>query len=120
VAGRQYRPDHARRSQDNLEIFTGRGRPFKRTFCNIHYQRQIFEGKGDFLRKRSIENVMAEFKQNLARYDVKFVRCTTTTSRPIPRGSRSSARPARAGKGELRAAASEIERYGPVSNAAAP
>lgn len=59
--------------RDNLEIFTGRGCPFKCTFCNIHYQREIFAGKGDFLRKRSIPNVMAEFKQNLARYDVKFV-----------------------------------------------
>jgi radical SAM superfamily enzyme YgiQ (UPF0313 family) len=59
--------------KDNLEIFTGRGCPFKCTFCNIHYQREIFAGKGDFLRKRSIANVMAEFRQNLARYDVRFV-----------------------------------------------
>jgi len=59
--------------KDNLEIFTGRGCPFKCTFCNIHYQREIFKGKGDFLRKRSIPNVMAEFKQNLAKYDAKFV-----------------------------------------------
>ena len=59
--------------KDNLEIFTGRGCPFKCTFCNIHYQREIFKGKGDFLRKRSIENVMTEFKENLAKYDVKFV-----------------------------------------------
>jgi radical SAM superfamily enzyme YgiQ (UPF0313 family) len=59
--------------KDNLEIFTGRGCPFKCTFCNIHYQREIFRGKGDFLRKRSIPNVIEEFKQNLAKYDVKFV-----------------------------------------------
>src|SRR5205823_3297260 len=59
--------------KDNLEIFTGRGCPFKCTFCNIHYQREIFKGKGDFLRKRSIPNVIAEFKQNLAKYDVSFV-----------------------------------------------
>jgi anaerobic magnesium-protoporphyrin IX monomethyl ester cyclase len=59
--------------KDNLEVFTGRGCPFKCTFCNIHYQREIFKGKGDFLRKRSIANVMEEFKQNLAKYDPKFV-----------------------------------------------
>lgn len=59
--------------QHNLEVFTGRGCPFKCTFCNIHYQRELFGGKGDFLRKRSIGNVIAELKQNLARYDVRFV-----------------------------------------------
>lgn len=59
--------------KDNLEVFTGRGCPFKCTFCNIHYQRNIFDGKGDFLRKRSIGNVIAELKENVARYDVRFV-----------------------------------------------
>jgi len=59
--------------KDNLEVFTGRGCPFKCTFCNIHYQREIFSPAGDFLRKRSVGNVIAELKQNLARYDVNFV-----------------------------------------------
>lgn len=58
---------------DSLEVFTGRGCPFKCTFCNIHYQREIFDGKGDFLRKRSVANVIAELKENLSRYDVKTV-----------------------------------------------
>jgi anaerobic magnesium-protoporphyrin IX monomethyl ester cyclase len=59
--------------KDNLEVFTGRGCPFKCTFCNIHYQRDLFDGKGDFLRKRSIANVIEELKENLGKYDVKFV-----------------------------------------------
>ncbi len=59
--------------KDNLEVFTGRGCPFKCTFCNIHYQREIFREKGNFLRKRSLENVMAELKENLGKYDVKYV-----------------------------------------------
>lgn len=59
--------------KDNLEVFTGRGCPFKCTFCNIHYQRDLFDGKGDFLRKRSIGNVIAELKENIARYDIRFV-----------------------------------------------
>ncbi len=59
--------------KDNLEVFTGRGCPFKCTFCNIHYQREIFKGKGDFLRKRSIPNVIQELKENLQKYDPKFV-----------------------------------------------
>ena len=59
--------------RDNLEVFTGRGCPFKCTFCNIHYQREIFEDKGDFLRKRSVANVIEELEQNINRYDVKYV-----------------------------------------------
>ncbi|MFZ4520003.1 MAG: B12-binding domain-containing radical SAM protein, partial [Microthrixaceae bacterium] len=59
--------------RDNLEVFTGRGCPFKCTFCNIHYQREIFDGKGDFLRKRSVANVIEELEQNLARYDVSHI-----------------------------------------------
>ena len=59
--------------KESLEIFTGRGCPFRCTFCNIHFQRDLFQGKGDFLRKRSVENVMAELRENMARYDVRFV-----------------------------------------------
>lgn len=59
--------------KDNLEVFTGRGCPFKCTFCNIHYQREIFKGQGDFLRKRSIPNVIEELKQNLQKYDPQYV-----------------------------------------------
>lgn len=59
--------------RENLEVFTGRGCPFKCTFCNIHYQREIFDGKGDFLRKRTVSNVIEELQQNLRRYDVKHI-----------------------------------------------
>ncbi len=59
--------------KDNLEVFTGRGCPFKCTFCNIHFQREIFKGAGDFLRKRSIPNVIEELKQNLQKYDPRYV-----------------------------------------------
>lgn len=59
--------------RDSLEVFTGRGCPFKCTFCNIHYQRDLFADKGDFLRKRSVSNVIAELKHHLERYDPKTV-----------------------------------------------
>lgn len=57
----------------NLEVFTGRGCPFKCTFCNIHFQREQFSDHGDFLRKRSVANVITELEENLRTYDPKYV-----------------------------------------------
>jgi radical SAM superfamily enzyme YgiQ (UPF0313 family) len=58
---------------DNLEIVTGRGCPFKCSFCNIHFQRKLTKGKGNFIRRRSVGNVIQELKMNLNRYDVKYI-----------------------------------------------
>jgi anaerobic magnesium-protoporphyrin IX monomethyl ester cyclase len=59
---------------DNLEVFTGRGCPFRCTFCNIHFQRDSYrKAGGRFLRKRSVANVMEELRQNLHLYDPKMV-----------------------------------------------
>ena len=58
---------------DNLEVMTGRGCPFRCTFCNIHFQRKLTKGKGKFLRRRSVANVMQELKAHLKRYDVKYI-----------------------------------------------
>lgn len=52
----------------HLEIFTGRGCPFKCTFCNIHYQAEIFKGYGSFVRKRSVECVIQELREYVGKY----------------------------------------------------
>jgi radical SAM superfamily enzyme YgiQ (UPF0313 family) len=57
----------------SLEIITGRGCPFQCTFCDIHYQREIFKGAGEFLRKRSVANVIEEFKTNVRKFDPRTV-----------------------------------------------
>ncbi len=59
--------------QDNYEIVTGRGCPFRCTFCNIHYQRKMAEGKGRFVRRRSVRNVLCELTERLRLYDMKYV-----------------------------------------------
>jgi radical SAM superfamily enzyme YgiQ (UPF0313 family) len=57
----------------NLEVFTGRGCPFRCTYCNIHYQRAIFKDAGEFLRKRSVANVMEELRINVRKFDPRTV-----------------------------------------------
>lgn len=57
----------------HLEIFTGRGCPFKCTFCNIHYQAEIFKGYGDFIRKRSVECVIEELREYVGRYKPSYL-----------------------------------------------
>lgn len=58
---------------DNLEVVTGRGCPFSCTFCNIHFQRRLNQGKGSFIRRRSVGNVIAELKHHLERFPVKYI-----------------------------------------------
>lgn len=58
---------------DNLEVVTGRGCPFHCTFCNIHFQRKLSEGKGNFIRRRSVANVIEELKYHLSKYDIKYI-----------------------------------------------
>jgi len=58
---------------DNLEVISGRGCPFRCTFCNIHFQRKLTKGKGSFIRRRSVPNVIQELKEHLRRYDIKYI-----------------------------------------------
>ena len=59
--------------RDNLEVVTGRGCPFRCTFCNIHFQRTLTKGKGKFIRRKSAPVVIEELKDSLNRYDIRYV-----------------------------------------------
>jgi radical SAM superfamily enzyme YgiQ (UPF0313 family) len=44
-------------------VLTARGCPFKCTYCFNHALEKMYEGKGSFIRRRSVENVMAELRE---------------------------------------------------------
>lgn len=44
-------------------VITSRGCPYKCTYCYNHLYRQIYRGKGKFIRRRGVDNVMEELRQ---------------------------------------------------------
>jgi radical SAM superfamily enzyme YgiQ (UPF0313 family) len=57
----------------NYLIMSGRGCPFHCTYCCNSALRRIFHGKGDYMRRRSVENVIDELKEAKERLNIKFV-----------------------------------------------
>lgn len=55
-------------------FFPLRGCPYLCTYCFNHKFNTLYRGKGEIIRKRSPENVIAEIKEVRARYPLKFVR----------------------------------------------
>ncbi len=52
-------------------VMTGRGCPFKCTYCFNHSYNKLYRGKGKVVRKRSIENVIEELKYLLRSYKLR-------------------------------------------------
>ena len=55
------------------EIMTGRGCPFECTYCCNHALRKTYEGLGNYVRRRSVDNVMAEIEQLVNEYDINWL-----------------------------------------------
>ena len=54
-------------------FITGRGCPFNCSFCFTNLQRKIYKGKGNFVRKRSPQDVIDEIKYVKKNYRTKIV-----------------------------------------------
>ena len=50
-------------------VLTGRGCPYDCTYCFNHIYGELYKGKGKRIRRRSVENVMAEVKQVAAEFN---------------------------------------------------
>jgi len=63
------RPDHEifRRAMPTelaqAIVITSRGCPYRCTYCYNHLYRQIYRGKGKFIRRRSVDHVMEELRE---------------------------------------------------------
>lgn len=62
---KQVRPVYHLKRQ---EVMIGRGCPFSCTFCSTHAYRDLYQDKGDYVRFRSVEMVMAELMDIQQRY----------------------------------------------------
>lgn len=60
-------------------FMTGRGCLYNCTYCFNHALRKLYLGKGKYIRKRSVENVLNEIKQVKEKYKLKVVRFSDDT-----------------------------------------
>lgn len=56
-----------------MDVIAGRGCPYSCTYCINPYLQGLYKGKGSFIRKRSVENVVSEIAQILKQYQIKGV-----------------------------------------------
>ncbi len=62
------RPENLRGALDRLRVETTRGCPYRCTFCNNTTWANIYHGKGPWVRRRSIENVLRELEEMCRRF----------------------------------------------------
>ncbi len=60
-----------KRFRYTAELITGRGCPFNCTYCCNHALRKLYQGKGIYVRRRSVENVLNEIEYIVEKHNVK-------------------------------------------------
>jgi len=55
---------------DTYRIMTSRGCPFSCSYCHNYYLQKLYQGKGKFLRRRSVTNVIQEIKEAKEKYKI--------------------------------------------------
>jgi len=61
------------KSYGKISIMTGRGCPFNCSYCFNHKLQRYYTGKGTYVRKRSVDNVIAEIKGYFEKYGIKEI-----------------------------------------------
>jgi radical SAM superfamily enzyme YgiQ (UPF0313 family) len=55
------------------EIFAGRGCPYKCTYCINHVLQKLYNGKGKYVRMRSVENIIQEIQNLQEKYSIEGI-----------------------------------------------
>ncbi len=54
-------------------MITSRGCPFRCSYCNNSLLKRLYDGKGEYLRRRTVDNVIDELKLAKKKYDIRTV-----------------------------------------------
>jgi anaerobic magnesium-protoporphyrin IX monomethyl ester cyclase len=54
-----------------LSLMVGRGCPYRCTYCANYGKRELYRGKGKYVRTRSVDNILAEIREMVSRYRVE-------------------------------------------------
>jgi len=57
----------------HADVMAGRGCPFSCTYCCNHVLRKIYDGKGKYVRIRSVGNVLEEIEEITKKYKIKRI-----------------------------------------------
>jgi anaerobic magnesium-protoporphyrin IX monomethyl ester cyclase len=57
----------------HADVIAGRGCPFSCTYCCNHALRKIYNGKGKYVRIRSVDNVLEEIEEITKKYKIKRI-----------------------------------------------
>lgn len=62
------------RSFPMRSFYSSRGCPFNCSYCFNHALNRMYKGKGPIVRKRSVDNLLDEIEQVVARYPTQYIR----------------------------------------------
>lgn len=58
---------------EQLMVIGSRGCPHNCSYCNNSYYRDLYKGKGKYIRRRSVDNIILEIKDALKKYKIRSV-----------------------------------------------